>query len=329
MFLLSVCATYATQTLDSASGESKGENNPHAQSTEWMRSVLSRFEDWSSSHWVDFLIERDEQRDKVRSLILSIPENMLDMWKSTRKSVIGDEDPREKFVDILDANLSESIGDLPHRLASDGDVQAILKLREDNAQKVIDLLDKVSVETNPDNLLHRNCERTLRRLCGRAGLLPNSTSLSESDIERKSTVPSCGGGFADVYEGVYLGNAVALKALRVYGKDNIRKVQKSFCKEAVFWRRLVHPNIVSFLGVVNSESLPLCMVSIWMQNGNMAKFLERNPRSNRLELLIDAAQGLLYLHRLGIVHGDVKSVIQFDNFFLRTGYFDETNRLTF
>ncbi len=54
-----------------------------------------------------------------------------------------DEDPKQKFIGILDADLSESIGDLPHRLASDGDVQAILKLREDNAQKVIDLLDKV------------------------------------------------------------------------------------------------------------------------------------------------------------------------------------------
>ena len=80
--------------------------------------------------------------------------------------------------------------------------------------------------TEFEDLLHRNCEMTLRRLCGRASLLPKSISLSESDIERTTTTPSCGGGFADVYEGVYLGKPVALKVLRVYGKDNIRKVQK-------------------------------------------------------------------------------------------------------
>ncbi|KLO06861.1 kinase-like protein [Schizopora paradoxa] len=240
---------------------------------------------------------------------MNAPESMLDLWKSSRKSgtTLEDGDIKQKTILALENDLSEWLGDLPYRLTSNVDVQEILHLKGDDAQKAIDFLDKVSSRTKFEDLLHRDCETTLRRLCGRTSLLPKSITLSESDINRTSTAPSCGGGFADVYEGVYLGKLVALKALRVYGKDNIRKVQKSFCKEAVFWRQLTHPNIVSFLGVVNSETLALCMVSTWMRNGNLAKFLKANPHASRLELLLDAANGLLYLHRQGMVHGDIKS----------------------
>lgn len=54
-----------------------------------------------------------------------------------------DLNPTAKYIDLLDSDMSESIGDLPHHLASEGDVQVILGLRDNKAQKVIDLLDKV------------------------------------------------------------------------------------------------------------------------------------------------------------------------------------------
>lgn len=47
-----------------------------------MRSVLSRFNDWSASNWVVFLIQSSELRDKVRTLVLSVPDKMIDLWVS-------------------------------------------------------------------------------------------------------------------------------------------------------------------------------------------------------------------------------------------------------
>ena len=39
--------------------------------------------------------------------------------------------------------LNEYMGDLPHHLSSDLDVQEILSLKDDKAQKVVDSLDEV------------------------------------------------------------------------------------------------------------------------------------------------------------------------------------------
>lgn len=108
------------------------------------------------------------------------------------------------------------------------------------------------------------------------------------------------GGFADVWLGRYEGRPVALKVLRIYGRDNLKKVKKvrlaetafdtvahisqSFCREAVLWKRLSHPNILPFLGA-STKLFPLCMVCEWMENENIVSYLRKHPRSNRLELV--------------------------------------------
>ena len=69
------------------------------------------------------------------------------------------------------------------------------------------------------------------------------------------------------------------------------------------------------------------MVSQWMENGNINEFVKANPDADRLELvcicnvlivclslmiawlqLSDVTRGLIYLHGLGIIHGDLKAV---------------------
>jgi serine/threonine protein kinase len=64
-----------------------------------------------------------------------------------------------------------------------------------------------------------------------------------------------------------------------------------------------------------------------MEHGNVVEFLNANPRANRLELVMilstdlhinpnlsiffqlsDVADGLFYLHGIGLVHGDLKGV---------------------
>ncbi|KAG5350819.1 hypothetical protein C0989_009145 [Termitomyces sp. Mn162] len=50
----------------------------------------------------------------------------------------------------------------------------------------------------------------------------------------------------------------------------------------------------------------LCLVAPWMENGDIGKYLKKNPRANRHSLCADIVQGLQYLHKEGIVHGDLK-----------------------
>jgi len=48
------------------------------------------------------------------------------------------------------------------------------------------------------------------------------------------------------------------------------------------WKRLRHPNVVSFIGVTME---PLQIVSEWMPSGTLIKYVEKNPGANRISLV--------------------------------------------
>ena len=52
------------------------------------------------------------------------------------------------------------------------------------------------------------------------------------------------------------------------------------------WKTLRHPNVLPLLGVTVTENpCQLVVVSEWMENGNINKFLKAHPSVNRLELV--------------------------------------------
>jgi len=75
---------------------------------------------------------------------------------------------------------------------------------------------------------------------------------------------------------------------------------------------LKHRNIVPFLGIANipehDGQVPICLITPWMDNGDMAHYLENHPDADRLPLLAGVADALAYMHNLApiVVHGDVK-----------------------
>jgi serine/threonine protein kinase len=104
-----------------------------------------------------------------------------------------------------------------------------------------------------------------------------------------------------------------------------RLQSQRFFKEALLWKRLDHPNILSFRGVSISQG-QLCVVSSWIENGNILEYTRKNPEVNRLHLvtpsvgvllgklrtiilqLAGVASGLEYLHRVNLVHGNIRGV---------------------
>jgi len=67
--------------------------------------------------------------------------------------------------------------------------------------------------------------KRFRQLCGRAGSLPVSHIIPEKLIQT-SEVAVASGGYGDVWEGIYNDKPVAIKALRIYKDDDVRKVAK-------------------------------------------------------------------------------------------------------
>lgn len=51
---------------------------------------------------------------------------------------------------------------------------------------------------------------------------------------------------------------------------------QKFCREALTWRPLEHPNVLPFVGV-DANSFPgyLCMISPWMEHGTLPDLRKR------------------------------------------------------
>ncbi|KAH8790440.1 hypothetical protein DL96DRAFT_1488202, partial [Flagelloscypha sp. PMI_526] len=96
------------------------------------------------------------------------------------------------------------------------------------------------------------------------------------------------GGFADVHKGSLTnGPPVALKVLRIFVPDTAKsQMVKDFCREALIWRQLIHPNILPFMGISRTAFHDqLCMVAPWMQSGTITDYLEKHPTSDRKALV--------------------------------------------
>ncbi|KAH7919646.1 kinase-like protein [Leucogyrophana mollusca] len=160
------------------------------------------------------------------------------------------------------------------------------------------LLDSFDLDTVRSFLV-----RILVELSRRSGLYPRRLVLPNIET-RGDQVDS--GGFADVWKVDLDGRTVAVKKMRVFGSSD------AYSREAVLWAQLSSPYVLPFCGVycADEPSPRACLVSPWMDNGNLPQYLKGSPETNRLQLMLDVALGLEYLHSFcpTVVHGDLKGV---------------------
>ncbi|KAJ1689483.1 hypothetical protein LUZ63_013638 [Rhynchospora breviuscula] len=122
------------------------------------------------------------------------------------------------------------------------------------------------------------------------------------------------GGFGTVYHGqLYSGTQVAVKLL----DNSSRQGTREFLAEVRHLSRIHHRNLVPLIGYCKDGLGCMALVYEYMSGGSLRTYLtdkDRNARvlswEERLRILLDAAQGLLYLHREcdpPIIHRDVKT----------------------
>jgi len=201
----------------------------------------------------------------------------------------------------------------------------VSKFSEDEATKLIELMeptvsltqcfeiDAVFNEIDPLQILqHANIPgdlkgtafAMLRRLCGTFGRLPSSCLINE-DFKTQEEIPFATRGYTDLWKRDWNGGKVAVKALRFAPDDDRNKTTKvmtfsvgrspgisrgtrshlqRFCKEVLLWKHLNHPNILTFYGASTNQNR-FCMVSPWMENGNILNYTRKYPEINRLRLV--------------------------------------------
>ena len=79
--------------------------------------------------------------------------------------------------------------------------------------------------------------------------------------------------------------------------------------EASIMRRLAHPRIVSCFGIFEHEDNQ-CVVMELMDSGSLQDYIYEKPCPKgwlqREELAMDICSGMSYLHRLNVIHRDLK-----------------------
>ncbi|CDP02127.1 unnamed protein product [Coffea canephora] len=140
------------------------------------------------------------------------------------------------------------------------------------------------------------------------------------------------GTFGTVHRGIYDGLDVAVKLLD-WGEEGqrtegeIASLRAAFTQEVSVWHKLDHPNVSKFIGATMGASdltiltdnghvgMPrnmCCVVVEYLPGGTLKSYLIKNRRRKLafkvvIQLALDLARGLSYLHSKKIVHRDVKT----------------------
>ncbi|KAK1218885.1 hypothetical protein PQX77_018412 [Marasmius sp. AFHP31] len=215
-------------------------------------------------------------------------------------------------VNTGDPMRVETTDDLRRILSTSSGVDVLLTLEEEPAiTRAIDLIQmqvrSARLHSNLSGYL-KDCAVCLEALVTKHHALP--ASLLIDDVTKEGTQPCNGGGFSDIWKGSYGTQDVCLKVLRLHAQGRQQdkdKLIKAFHKEALVWAQLSHPNLLPLIGV-NITLFPqgFCLVSPWMTNGDINRFLEKNSDHDRLTAITEISAGMTYLHDSAIVHGDIK-----------------------
>ncbi|KAG8690353.1 hypothetical protein FRC11_012201 [Ceratobasidium sp. 423] len=152
---------------------------------------------------------------------------------------------------------------------------------------------------------------------------PNLTDMI--DPARCSKVSVDSGGYTDIWQGMLVdGRPIAMKRQRER-KMNTRLVQGLYA-----WSKTDHKNVLELLGIAYYKD-SLAMISPWMSYGSTHDYIELYPDANRLHTVrrntgnqptmglsvlahlhplnqaIQVADGIAHLHRIGVIHGNIKA----------------------
>ncbi|KAJ7702085.1 hypothetical protein B0H14DRAFT_2263246, partial [Mycena olivaceomarginata] len=154
--------------------------------------------------------------------------------------------------------------------------QDVLNARDDDAQQLLDLLQDILDYPLLDSTIRPAICKALIKLSNKSGRHPRCFSLP--DLRLTGSVVN-GGAFADIWKTHFHNETVCVKVMRVFETSEVETLLKGFRKEAIIWRQLTHPNLLPFLGAYFLGDTPprLCLVSPWMENGHIYKYLRSNP----------------------------------------------------
>ncbi|KIK91333.1 hypothetical protein PAXRUDRAFT_635581 [Paxillus rubicundulus Ve08.2h10] len=79
--------------------------------------------------------------------------------------------------------------------------------------------------------------------------------------------------------------------------------------EVHIWIRLGHPNVLKLYGIADGFAPLPALVSPWVENGTLTRYLEGPgrdiPKEEKIAILVKVGEALHYIHSEHVVHGDL------------------------
>ncbi|KXN88648.1 Serine/threonine-protein kinase sepA [Leucoagaricus sp. SymC.cos] len=252
--------------------------------------------------------DTSSSKDQADNVLLFTVENGMN---NTGSEVTGLNDrSTEAHPSLKDHELYDHCRTLVFEVAADpAKKKKCIELEEKDAQPMVDFLAKLL--DAQDSISQQDRKRVLHllsKLAKSAQVFPQCLELE--GVQCNMTHPITEGGFADIYKTNLESEHACVKAIRLYERGgNNRQKLKAQAGEIILWAHSVHQNVLPFCGIyLSTEKVPrLCMVSQWMENGDLLQYLQKLPDTPRVPLLHDIISGLQYLHKFDIVHADLKA----------------------
>ncbi|XP_065845347.1 uncharacterized protein [Oscarella lobularis] len=135
----------------------------------------------------------------------------------------------------------------------------------------------------------------------------NVRQISSTDINI-SDVKLGGGSYGDVRVGRWLGCNVAVKTFYDFLRVDVylRRLEQ----EISICSKVHHPNVVSLLGVITQDGIPLRIISELLEASLSDIIVAADGPlllREQVDIAIGCSSGICYLHGLGILHGDIRS----------------------
>ncbi|KXN83214.1 Cytokinesis protein sepH [Leucoagaricus sp. SymC.cos] len=181
-----------------------------------------------------------------------------------------------------------------------------------DAQMMVDFLAEVleSQELLWSNVDRRHVLDLLRKTAKSAHVFPKHAELCGTQCNLAEPIGNPD-GYGLFYKGTLEGQSVRVRAVRTANKSGskARKIMRVQVGELALLTHVSHPSVTPLYGTyLSAEHNPrICIVSPWMENGDLANYLTKFPDTPRIPLMSDVAAGLQFLHDMGIIHADLKA----------------------
>ncbi|KAG9001820.1 hypothetical protein FRB90_011537, partial [Tulasnella sp. 427] len=276
-------------------------------------SAYKRMQEWRRAGRVNTFLNRDEIRADLEKLEKRIELAARKFAITTQLEIVREQEFQRGFAESQRHDMEELKGMLQKMVRDRDDLREISTLPPTEVQSImISVQEELQRErpTAAQSPGHKQAkielEKGLQEIRQRTGILPPLADLT-SEVRRIGDEPFDAGLTADIWLGEWLGEQVALKALRNIGQLNSR-AKNHVLREVEIWRGLQHRHVLRLYGMCYFKPF-VYLVSPLAVHGNALRYLELNPEADRIKLLAGAASGLAYLHTRHppVIHGDLRA----------------------